>query len=363
MRLLMFKSQVTQNGISFEPQPGDPAKYLVFEDIHKFLQYSKEVLRDAQPAYDLIEDTLGYRMFRLPQAKDYKDIYSDQCSIRKSNGESGEKWYEKTRDFKNLFIYCLNFNRMSRAVGEALDNPRIPLIAISSRWEVSEYELEQLLNWYHQTGKQKYGEKVADPFWWGQRIEEALRYKKLEFEFVHQVNKKLATPSFSYLVDFYESRESLIQDLMREAWRAVLDTSHKEELDTIRLGKTYINTVIHHVAQHYTKHHGKQVYNKDNDTHETVEFSLLSDPDMDESKHVFLAHEVSEFHEIEVLHALQKILNDAEMALVRVLLGDTKNEEFEVYAKKLPSRRIAAFNFFQVDAESLRDKFGYLFPC
>lgn len=361
MRFLMFRSQVTPQGLDFEPREGEPAKYQIFADIKAYLDYSKEHLLHPQAAFDLAVDSIASRIFHLPDAKDHKEIYSAQCTIRKSNAESGEEWYEKTRDFKNKFIYCINFNRMSRAVHEAIDNPDNTLISIASFWEVSEFELEQLLNWYHEYGIKLGGVKEPRPDWWGQRIDESERYKALEFEFVKQVHKKLATPSFSYLVNFYESRESLVQDLMREAWRAVLDTSHKSELDTLRLGKTYINTVIHHVAQHYTKHHGKQAFNKDTNIYETIEFSILSDPDMDESKHFFLAHEVNEFHEIEVYHTLEKVLKPEEMTLVMVLNGEEENPAFETFAAGFASRRVAAFNYFKVDAENLRDKIDYLF--
>jgi hypothetical protein len=357
----MFRSQLTPQGISFIPREGEPARYSIFQDINDYIKMSTESLLHPQAAVDLVMSSIALRILHLPQAPDHKEIYSSQCTVRKTNTDTGNEWYEKTRDFKNKFMYCINFNRMSRAAEEAIDNPKKTLISIASFWDVSEYELEQILNWYYETGQKLYGAKDRRPEWWGQRIDEVARYKALEFEFVKQVNKKLATPAFSYLVDFYESRESIVQDLMREAWRAVLDTSHKSELDTLRMGKTYINTVIHHVAQSYTKHHGKQAYNKQNDTYETIEFSLLSEPDMDESKHFFLAHEASEYHEIEVFHTLDKVLADNEMTLVRVLTGDLDIPEFENYASGMSSRRIAAFNFFKVDAENLRDKLGYLF--
>ena len=361
MRFLMFRSQLTPQGIRFIPREGEHAKYHIFEDMDNYIKYSTERLLHPQAAVNLAIDSVALRIFHLPRARDHKEIYSSQCTIRKTNVETGSEWYEVTRDFKNKFIYGINFNRMSRAVSEAIDKPNATLISIASYWEVSEYELEQLLNWYHETGLGLYGAKEPDPTWWGQRIDEVQRYQALELQFKRQVNKKLGTQAFSYLVDFYESRDSLIQDLMREAWRAVLDTSHKDELDTLKLGKSYINSCIHHVAQHYTKHHGKQVYNKENDTFETVEFSLLSEPDMDESKHFFLAQEVSEYHEIEVMHTLQKVLSPKEMVLVKILTGEEVNSEFEDYASGQSSRRIAAFTFFNVDAENLRDKFDYLF--
>jgi hypothetical protein len=357
MRQILFSPQVT-TALKFESQPEDRARHQIFPDIRNFLNLTEDLINDLNFGYKMVESLLAYRIFCLPGAKTPKQIYSDQCAVRKES-ENGKEWYEKTKVFKNLFRVNLSFNRFMKAIHEAIDS-KANVEDVAKRWDVSVFELDTMVSWYNQHGVQAYGKKAPNHAIWAQVIDEEQRFRNLESLFKQHALYQFRGPKFSYLINFYECPDSLVQHIMPVAWQAVLATSHRPEIESLKMGKQLINTCMHHVAREITESMNKQEYDKESDTNVAVELPLFANPEIDEGKHPSLAVENDEYRESEVTLTLQKVLNSEEKQLVDVLMGVQVNDAFERFAVDVPSRRLAAFQFFKVDPSALRVKFSVL---
>jgi hypothetical protein len=357
MRQILFSPQVTST-LKFESRPEDKARHQIFPDIRDFLQLTEGLINDLSFGYKMVESLMAYRVFGLPEAKTPKQIYSDQCAVRKES-ENGKEWYERTKVFKNLFRVNLSFSRFMKAVHECIDSGA-PVPDVAKRWDVSVYELELMVTWYHNYGSLAYGQKAPNPAIWIQVIDEEERFKRLEPLFKQHAAYQFRGPKFSYLINFYECQDSLVQHIMPVAWQAVLATAHRPEVESLKMGKQLINTCMHHVAREITESMNKQEYDAESDTNIAVELPLFANPEIDEGKHPSLAVENDEYRESEVTMTLQKVLNMEERHLVDVLTGVEVNDEFERFAVNVPSRRLAAFQFFKVDPSALRVKFSVL---
>ena len=346
--------------LRFTALPDDTARFSVLDDVKKFQEYSKSLLPNANRVDTLIERTLGHYLLNLPGAGDGRRLFQLRKEVEKENSKNLAKaWAEQYSQFQTITGSTRGWVRFSRACWNAIVRPDLSTEEIAKKWEVSAFEVSQMVSWYNKRGKSLYGEvpTIISPegyFWYGDICDEEARFNELHIELRNHASKKLASPSFSYLSDIYESRTELIYRLLDRAWHAILYTAHKPAVESLKLAKSYMNTGIHHLAAEITESNGKQVFNEQTGVYEIMELGLIDNPEMDESKHEFLKCEDEEFCNVEIKHTLETMLNPREHELVMVLGGFVINEQFEQFANSRPDRRVAAFEYFKVQEQDLK---------
>ena len=354
MRQPIFSGPIPVS-LQFKTSPEDPAKLRVLDDVNTFVAYSQQ-LKDRTELIPLVEMTLGYMLLELPKIKTGREIYQLRLAIKKANpGPVGEMWYEQFGNFQEIIRNSRGWFHLGRALWQMVNMPDSSIGATAERFMVSEDELTQLVNWYHLRAKKFYGEAIDGSSWWGPDCcDEEDRFRAIYPELRKHANMKLASPSFSYLSDLYEDRNALIDQLIAaQGWYSVLITAHRPQVESLKMAKQNINTGIHHLAVEYTSH-GKQQWNETTKTYEVMELGLLSNQEMDESKHACLAEEDHGFEEVLLRADLEAHLNPREYQLVRVLGGMATHEAFENFAQSRPDRRLAAFEFFGIDMAELK---------
>lgn len=354
-RISLFK---TEQVVKFTSKSGDTAKYCVFSDLEKYYELSSKLVQQEH-VIPLLEKTLG-SFLNLPNTPDGRKLYQIRLNVFSENDtEIGEEWFKYAGILIYLIRRSLPWTRVSRALSNAIERPNEPLNAICDRFEVSEYEIKELKSWYETRGIQMYGSKKADSEWWAEICNEEERFKAIYMDVVKHSSRKLAHPNFRYLSDIYEDRTVLIQELVQKAWQATVMTAHKPQVESLKLAKSYINSEIHKLAVHYTKTQSRQTFNEDTGMYEMQELQLLNNPDIDEGKQVFLSDIDEQYHNFEVEHALEENLSERQLKLVRVLSDAFIDPVFEIYADG-KDRRKAAFEYFKVNEDELRDSLEQL---
>jgi len=367
MRPSLFSIR-TNDLLCFQPS-NESAKYQILGDIEKFRMYSS-MLANQSHIDTLLEKTLACYLCYLPQAPNGKEIYQLRVCIHKENsGEDGkptlesQAWYEQCGTFLALCYGSINWVRMSRAFCNMADNKNANVKEVAKRFDVCESELSQIFKWYTERGMALYGAKRTNASWWGPCVDEEERMNAIHHEAMKHASHKLSSGKFSYLSDLYEDRMVLIDELLQRIWQAVLYTVNKPEVESLKLAKSYINTEIHHLAHHYTSTNNKQLWNPISKKYDIMELQILSNPEMDESKHACLEDltQADEYREIEMNIDLEKHLSANELQLVRVLGSFDSDQGFEVFATNKPDRRMAAFEYFGVNEKRLKKSLAPLF--
>lgn len=356
MRLPLFKLD-TPESLKMHSEVTCNAKFKVLDDIQNFQNYSRQLLQNSLHVDTLIEKVISFHVLGLPKIASGREIYSHRKQIEHGNTrEISDQWVDQFTVFKTLVGYTLGWIRFSKACCQALSNPTQNTKDIATRWEISPFELNQLVVWYNTRGEKLYGIFNSSNLSWHEEIcDEEARFKELYPELRNHASKKLAGPSFRYLSDLYEGRDELIWRLMDRAWQAILFTSHKPITESLKLAKAYINTEIHHIAIAITSSNNRQVYNSETNTYEIMELGLIDNQEMDASKHEFLWSEDEGFATSEIQHTLDTHLTPKENELVKVLGGFIENPEFEEYAKTKPDRRMACFEYYGIQEQDLKD--------
>jgi len=355
MRSTLFK---TEQIVKFTSKPNETAKYSVFPDLEKYHRLSDKLVQ-KEHVIPLLEKTLG-SFLNLPNTPDGRKLYQVRLNVFSENdSDAGAEWFQ----FAGILIYLIRrslpWTRVSRALSKAIECPDEPLNAICDRFEVSEYEILELKRWYETRGIQMYGLKESNSEWWTQICDEEERFKAIYMDVVKHSSRKLAHPNFRYLSDIYEDRTVLIQELVQKAWQAVVMTAHKPQVESLKLAKSYINSEIHKLAVHYTKTQSRQTFNEETGMYEMQELQLINNPDIDEGKQIFLSDTDEEYHNFEVEHALEENLSERQLKLVRVLSDSFIDPAFEIFADG-KDRRKAAFQYFKVNEDELRESLGQL---
>jgi hypothetical protein len=353
MRQQIFGLNSIPLAMLFHSDPLDTAEHQIISDIEKIYLYSKQLTNQLH-VFTLIEKAIGFYLLWLPEIKNGKQLYQLRVKIRNNNpGDVESLWYNQFGFFQECCYGTIRWIHFSRALHGVIEHPE-DMVEICKTFSVSQSEIQQFYDWYLTRGKTNYGEKRPAPLWAQLECNEEDRFKELYTEFRNHASKKLASSKFSYLTNLYEERPVLIHQLLQRAWIAVVITAHKPIIDSLRLGKSYMNTFIHHLAASYTTK-GKQLLNPATGLYENQELQLLNDPNMDESKHLCLAQEDEGYAEVEMAHTLAQHLNAKELTLVQVLAGYVEHKSFEKFAETKPDRRLAAFEFFGVSPEDLRE--------
>ena len=353
MRSPLFRLSEAPEVLRFNTKPGDTAKYKVLNDVREFFSYSQQ-LTDNQHVITLIEKLLARCIFQVKISG--HSIYSLLVTIKNNNPNGvGEEWYRQADRTYGLAESTIAWVRMSRAACDLHRNPGSNVEDIAKKWEVSGFELEQIHNWFIKRGIVHFGACQAKPRWYGQICDEETRFTDLTKEYMLHAGSKLSLPSFSYLSDIYEDRTVLVHQLLERAWIAVICTAHLPQVESLKLGKTYISKGLHHLAKLYTSTNKKQEWNEETQTYEIMELGLLNNPDMDESKHGCLSQHDDMFEEVELLHLLDSSVCPRHLDLIYALTGHHINPRFEAFATNKPDRRLAAFEFFKVSEAELKE--------
>ena len=352
-RVPLFK---TQQVFEFHSKLEDDAKYKVISELEKYFELSNN-LNNKEYVYSLIDRALG-SFLGLPNTSDGRKLYQIRVHVFSENDDqAGEEWFKYAGILINMIRRSLPWTRLSRALSQVIDGGDIK--SACSKFKVSEFELKQFYSWYKERGSRIFGLKKFDKEWWESICDEEERFKAIYHEVVKHSSRKLANPNFRYLSDIYEDRSVLIQELVQKAWQAVVMTAHKPQVESLKLAKSYINSEVHKLASHYTNSQNKQVFNDESGVYEIQELQLLNNPEIDESKQVFLAYNDENYINFEIEHDLKNNLSDRQLKLVRVLSDAFVDPAFEIFATG-KDRRKAAFQYFKVDESKLKESLHHL---
>jgi hypothetical protein len=353
MRSPLFKLSENPEVLRFVTKPGDSAKNKVLRDVIDFFTYSEQ-LTNKQHVNSFIEKLLARCIYQVKISG--HSLYSLLVAIKNNNpGPLGEEWYKQADRVYSFAESTLAWVRMSRAACNYHRHPESNPEEIASKWEVSVFELKQLNRWFIERGINHFGESEAKERWYGDICNEEDRFQDLTNEYLKHAGSKLALPSFSYLCDIYEDRMVLVHQLLERAWIAVICTAHLPQVESLKLGKTYISKGLFHLAKLYTSTNKKQQWNEELQTFEIMELAFLNDPERDESKHDCLRQMDQGFEEVELNHLLDESLSPRHLDVVHAILGQKVNPSFEKFAETKADRRLAAFEFFKVSESELRE--------